>query len=95
MEGVTPYKKMELHAEFDSYKEFELVLEKYQKEHFVQLWKRDARTIKSMQSRAPDKKFNDTLLYGLLKFCCIHGGKDHKSSSLGKHVKSFQSIKCL
>jgi hypothetical protein len=39
MEGVTPYKKMELHAEFDSYKEFELVLEKYQKEHFVQLWK--------------------------------------------------------
>jgi hypothetical protein len=95
MEGVTPYDKMELHAEFDSYKEFELVLEKYQKEHFVQLWKRDARTIKSMQSRAPNKKFNDTLLYGQLKFCCIHGGKDHKSSSLGKHVKSFQSIKCL
>jgi hypothetical protein len=29
MEGVTPYKKMELHAEFDSYKEFELVLEVY------------------------------------------------------------------
>ena len=48
-----------------------------------------------MQSRAPNKKFNDTLLYGQLKFSCIHGGKDHKSSSLGKHVKSFQSIKRL
>jgi hypothetical protein len=49
MEGVTPYDKMELHAEFDSYKEFELVLEKYQKEHFVQLWKRDSHEWKKSQ----------------------------------------------
>jgi hypothetical protein len=45
--------------------------------------------------RCREIRFNDTLLYGQLKFSCIHGGKDHKSSSLGKHVKSFQSIKCL
>jgi hypothetical protein len=51
------------------------VLEKYQKEHFVQLWKRDARTIKSMQSRAPNKKFNDTLLYGQLKFAVFMEAK--------------------
>ena len=51
------------------------MLEKYQKEHFVQLWKRDARTIKSMQSRAPNKKFNDTLLYGQLKFAVFMEAK--------------------
>ena len=59
------------------------------------IWKRDARPITSMQSHAPNKKFNDTVLYGQLKFWCIDGGEDHKSSSLGKYVKSFQSIKCL
>ena len=36
-----------------------------------------------MKTRAPNKNFNNDLVYGALKLCCVHGGKDHKTSSTG------------
>ncbi|VDI04173.1 zinc finger SWIM domain-containing protein 3 [Mytilus galloprovincialis] len=86
MDDTTP-KKIELNAQFNSYKEFALVIENYEKEHFVQLWKRDARTIKTMKCRAPNRNINEELVYGQLKLCCVHGGKDHKSASSGQRPK--------
>jgi hypothetical protein len=41
--------------------------------------KRDSRTIKCMKTRAPNKNFNNDLVYGALKLCCVHGDKDHKT----------------
>jgi hypothetical protein len=34
-----------------------------------------------MKTRALNKNFNNDLVYGALKLCCVHGGRDHKTSS--------------
>ena len=41
---------------FNSYNDFENAVKNYEKINNVQLWKRDARKIQNMQSKAPNNK---------------------------------------
>ena len=68
---------------FDSYDELKESVTHYQRTNFVQLCKRDARTIEVMKKRAPNKNYQENLMYSCIKYCCIHGGKNHKPSSSG------------
>ena len=68
---------------YQNYSEWENAKEIYESINFVQIWKRDARTIETLQRRAPKKHYNKDLVYGDLKYCCIHGGRSHKPTSTG------------
>jgi hypothetical protein len=76
-------KPLELNTTFDSYDELKEYVAHYQRPNFVQLYKRDARTIEAMKKRAPSKNYQENLMYSCIKYCCIHGGKNHKPSSSG------------
>jgi hypothetical protein len=90
MEGDTSLiKKLEVNTKFNSYEELKQSLTQFEKDNYIQLWKRDSRTIKCMKTRAPNKNFNNDLVYDALALCCVHGGKDHKTSSTGKCIRSI------
>lgn len=71
-------------ATFTSFEELEKEIIKYQRENFVQLYKRDSRTIDAALRRAPNRKFNPSIQYSKVVYSCIHGGKKFKSESKGK-----------
>jgi len=76
---------LSLNSKFKSYSEFENAKKEYEESNNVQLWKRDARKIQNMQNRAPNKTYNKELVYGGIKLCCVHGGKEHKTTSTGMY----------
>ncbi|CAG2206462.1 unnamed protein product [Mytilus edulis] len=49
------YEKLKLNDKIDSYEDLQQVLKEYEKDNYVQLWKRDSRTIKFMKTTAPNK----------------------------------------
>ena len=62
---------------FRSYKELEQKIKFFEENNYVQLWKREARTISGVQKRV-QRYLNPELRYYQLKYCCVHGGKDFK-----------------
>lgn len=74
-----------LGQKFNSFKELEDKIKSYQNERYVQLYRRDSRSIKAAQKRTPKKAVNvkPELVYAYLEYCCIHGGKKFKSESAG------------
>ena len=76
-----------MNAEFSTYEELEKEIEKYQKDKFVQFFKRDSRTIENAKRRAPNREFSNLIKYSELVYSCIHGGKKYKSKSTGKRPK--------
>ena len=71
-------------ATFTSFEELEKEIIKYQRENFVQLYKRDSQTIDAALRRARNRKFNPSIQYSEVVYSCIHGGKKFKSESKGK-----------
>jgi hypothetical protein len=67
---------------FGTFQELELMIAKYESANFVQVWKREARTINAAKKRI-DRYMKPELKYYQLKFCCIHGGKKFKSEGKG------------
>ena len=67
---------------FRSYEEVEVKVKEYEKANFVQLWKREARTIASAQKRV-ERYMKPELKYYQLKYCCIHGGKRFRPGGSG------------
>ena len=65
----------------DTFPDLERTIEKYQKEHFVQFYKRDSRTIESSIRRATNKKYNADIKYTHVTYSCINGGKKFKEST--------------
>ena len=57
----------------------------YEQAKFVQLWKRDCRTIEAAKKRL-NRPLKLSLKYYEVKFCCIHGGQRFKAK--GKGVRS-------
>lgn len=57
--------------------ELEEKITAYSSTHFVQLWKKDARTIEAAKKRVGKiaSKMSDALKYHSVKYCCVHGGK--------------------
>ena len=65
-------KPLELNTTFDSYDELKESVAHYQRTNFVQLYKRDARTIEAIKKKAPNKNYLEKLMYSCIKYCCIH-----------------------
>lgn len=63
--------------QFSSFAELEEKITAYSSTHFVQLWKKDARTIEAAKKRVGKiaSKMSDALKYHSVKYCCVHGGK--------------------
>ena len=61
--------------------------EKYQKENYVQLYKRDSRALDAVRKRITRRNFNNALNHdmatGQISFHCIHGGRRFQSLSKG------------
>ena len=60
---------------FMTFTEVEKKIHQYEKEKFVQFYKRDSRRIEAAKKRAPNKNFNKEIVYSELVYSCIHGGK--------------------
>lgn len=62
--------------QFSSFAELKKITA-YSSAHFVQLWKRDARTIGATKKQVGKiaSKMSDVLKYHSVKYCCVHGGK--------------------
>ena len=69
---------------FSSYEKLEEKKQLFQENNFIQLWTRDARTIKNAKSRGVKRSLNEQLVYYSIKLACVHGGKDFKCRSSGK-----------
>ena len=51
-------------------------VEKFEKDNFVKLCKNDSRKRKAASVRYAGREFKEELVYGELKYCCHHGGKN-------------------
>ena len=71
---------------FQSFALWEEAVKKYELENYVQLWRRDARTIQAAKKRlisTTDRQFNEDLQYYELKYCCIKGGRKYTTRTSG------------
>ncbi len=73
---------------FSTFKELESAVESYKKQHFVDLWRRDSRTIEASRKRGVDRPLKAELKYFELKYCCIHGGQRFVPRGRGKRSTS-------
>ena len=71
---------------FSSYEELETKISSYQKENFVQLARRDSRTLDVARKRVPKRveKANPSLVYYTIHFACVFGGKKYKNEGTGQ-----------
>ena len=76
--------RFSVNAKFSSFEELEGEIDKYQRDNYVQFYRRDSRTIETAMRRAPNRNFKSEIRYSELVYCCIHGGKKFKSESKGK-----------
>ena len=73
---------------FNSVQEFDLKLEAYKKQAFVEFWRRDSRTITAARKRGVDRPLKADLKYYDLKYCCVHGGRVFKPRGKGSRCTS-------
>lgn len=73
---------------FNSVEEFELKLEAYKKQAFVEFWRRDSRTIAAARKRGVDRPLKAELKYYDLKYCCVDGGRAFKPGGKGSRCTS-------
>ena len=58
----------------------------YKKAKFVELWRRDCRTITAARKRGVDRPIKAELKYYQLKYCCVHGGQKFTPRGTGKRT---------
>ena len=73
---------------FASYKDLEDKIERFKVENYVDLWKRDSRTIVAAKKRL-NRKLNPELKYYKLTFCCINGGKTFNATGKGQRTALY------
>jgi zinc finger SWIM domain-containing protein 3 len=85
----------EKNEKFSSLSELESKIIQYQKKNYVDLYKRDSRTIDSAikkksisADKVPSEEFKKKLKYYEIRYTCIHGGRKHNSVSTGKRKTS-------
>jgi zinc finger SWIM domain-containing protein 3 len=78
---------------FFSYKAVEEKIKLFEESNYVQVWKREARTIKGAQ-KSVVRYLNPELQSYQLKYCCVHGGKDFKSVAKGDRSSSTFKKHC-
>ena len=74
---------------FSSYDELNAKIKTYQGNRFVQLAKRDSRTLEMAKRRVPKRieVANPSLVYYTVHFACVFGGKKYKSEGKGQRYK--------
>ena len=74
---------------FSSYGELDAKIRSYQKDKFVQLSKRDSRTLEMAKKRVPKRVegSNPALIYYTIHFACVFGGKKYKNEGTGQRCK--------
>lgn len=84
------------YPEFSSLEELNKFIEKYEQENYVQLWKRDSRTINRMRSVCRKKLINCDLdlQYYSITYACSKGGKQFKSTSKGVRQSTTNKKNC-
>lgn len=78
----------EVREKFSPLKDFEMKLERYKKQTFVEYWTRDSRTIEGARRRGIVRPIKSELHYYEVKYCCIQGGEEFKAKGKGKRCTS-------
>ena len=71
---------------FTSFEELEAELKAYQSKKYVQLVKRDTRTLEMARKRVPKRVegANTALIYYTIHYTCAFGGKSYKNEGTGQ-----------
>ena len=80
MEDAAPICILEEGSKFVSFKLLSESIKQWERENFVQLYKRRSRTIQSAARRATKKKYNKDLEFSEIDYACIHGGRNLKEN---------------
>jgi len=73
---------------FTTFSDFEEKLKLYERKHFAQFYRRDARTIQAARKRIT-RPLTDAIKYYEVRYCCVHGGKKFQSRSNGHRETSY------
>ena len=76
----------QLGEKFSSFEDLEKKIQLYKKAKFVELWRRDCRTITAARKRGVDRPIKAVLKYYQLKYCCVHGGQKFTPRGTGKRT---------
>ena len=82
---------------FKTFSDIERVLDEYMQSNYVQLYKRNSRTIEGYKKHFPSKaliQIPQELRYGEIDFCCIHGGKKFSSKATERTNQSTFKMDC-
>ena len=86
---------------FSSLSQLEAKIVNYERKYYVDLYKRDSRTINSAikkkcisGNKVPSDETKNKLKYYEIKYTCVHGGRSHKSTSSGKRKASTFKDDC-
>jgi len=69
---------------FETFKNLESVISKFEEKNFVQLYRRNSETVEYALKRTPNRTLKSDLKYVRLTYACIHGGKNFRTNSSGK-----------
>ena len=83
MAGCSDHVSFAVGSKYNSYEVLHEAIQKYQKQNFVQLYKKDSHTVQVAARRSPKRHFNEAIKYSEITFSCIHGGKKYISKSKG------------
>ena len=67
---------------FNDFQELESKRHAFEQANFVQLWKRDCRTVAAAKKRL-DRHLDEKLKYYEVKYCCVHGGQSFRAKGNG------------
>ena len=78
-----------LGEKFCSFADLDAKVNVYQRERFVQLNRRDSRTLATAGKRTPKRVegANSALVYYSIHFACVFGGKKYKNEGTGQRIR--------
>ena len=84
------YPDIKIGDKFDSFCQLEKFLSDLQTHSKVQLYRRDCKSLQSAQKRYPGRvgKAKLELKYYFVEYCCVFGGRRHKSKSTGDRTNT-------
>ena len=89
-ENVVLFGSLKVGDSFESFLDVQTKIKEIEDETAVQLYRRDCKTLVASMSRYPGRagKAKPELKYYLLDYCCVFGGRRHKSRSTGDRINT-------
>ncbi|KAI0219441.1 hypothetical protein LSAT2_029026 [Lamellibrachia satsuma] len=89
-ENVVLFGSLKVGDSFESFLDVQTKIKEIEDETTVQLYRRDCKTLVASMSRYPGRagKAKPELKYYLLDYCCVFGGRRHKSRSTGDRINT-------